>query len=162
MAELTAERLRKLLHYDPLTGTFTRLQRIGVSTAVGDVAGSIAKDGYVRIRVDGVRYYAHRLAWLHVAGSWPSLEIDHRDGHRANNRWTNLREATDALNRANQRFVRSDSKTGVIGVRPSHTTGKCTAQIKVGGAPKHLGTFTNAADASAAYWRARGELVPAA
>jgi Demerecviridae HNH endonuclease len=60
--ELTAERLRELLHYNPDTGVFTRLVSVNNYYArAGDVAGCI-RDGYLSISVDGRGYQAHRLA----------------------------------------------------------------------------------------------------
>lgn len=86
---LTVERLRELLDYDPETGVF-RWKEPRRKCRVGEVAGSLRKDGYVKIQVDGRFYQAHRLAWLCVYGVWPSA-IDHIDGNRANNAIANLR-----------------------------------------------------------------------
>jgi hypothetical protein len=70
----------------------------------GDVAGGANNgDRYRRIRVDNQLYQAHRLAWLYMTGEWPSNGIDHINGHRADNRWANLREATQSQNMANGR-----------------------------------------------------------
>jgi hypothetical protein len=74
---LTQARLRELLQYDPVTGVF----RWRAGRYIGRVAGCSA-DGnhnrYARIRVDGRMYYAHRLSWLYVHGTWPAV-IDHAD-----------------------------------------------------------------------------------
>lgn len=70
-AHLTAEFLRAILHYDPLTGVFTRRTNRGPSKA-GDVAGSICAGGYLEIGIgNGRREYGHRLAWLYTHGTLP-------------------------------------------------------------------------------------------
>lgn len=76
MVELTAERLRDLFDYDEATGVFTRRFRRG-PTSAGKPAGTKNGRGYVQIMVDGRIYMAHRLAWLHMTGSWPTNQIDH-------------------------------------------------------------------------------------
>ena len=83
---LTAERLREVLDYDPDTGVFTRKVRTASSVKVGDVAGSLNGKGYIRIRVDGRLYFAHRLAWLYVHGEWPVDQVDHINGIKNDNR----------------------------------------------------------------------------
>lgn len=81
---LTAEQLRAELDYDPATGTFTRRR-------LGGRVGKTMTDGYHRINVCGKAYYAHKLAWLHVHGVLPDMEIVHADGVRTNNAIANLR-----------------------------------------------------------------------
>lgn len=92
-SDLTAERLKQVLHYDPLTGEFTRL--------AGGSAGSVNGEGRLWIRVDTKRYLAHRLAWLYMTGIWPADQIDHRDMDRSNNAFSNLRECSYSQNKMN-------------------------------------------------------------
>lgn len=89
--ELTAGRLRELLHYNPETGTFTWIARSahGSHIRIGAIAGSSPNsNGYLQIRADGRTYKAHRLAWLYVNGEWPRADIDHKNGVRACDRRT--------------------------------------------------------------------------
>jgi hypothetical protein len=65
--------------------------------------------------IDGENYLAHRLIWRMVTGEWPTHQIDHEDRDRANNRWKNIRPATNKQNSENL-TVRSDSTSGVTGV----------------------------------------------
>lgn len=160
MTELTADRLRALLHYDYEAGVFTRRVRTGPTAPAGAVAGVINKrHGYVQIWVDGSRYYGHRLAFLYMTGAWPTDGVDHRDGVCSNNRWSNLRPATQAQNRTNQHRVRSDSRSGFLGVK-CMPNGKHRAIITVAGKQHHLGMFVTAADAHAAYLAAKPTFHP--
>src|SRR5215831_13809722 len=108
---LTAERLLQLLHYSPETGLFYWRVSKG-SVAAGTEAGTWHGNGYRKIYVDRVPYYAHRLAWLHVHGEHPTGEIDHRNRNPADNRIANLRESSHAQNMrdANRRNRRSGFK----------------------------------------------------
>ena len=93
MKTLTAAQLRELLQYDPETGVVTRLVKSSNGIKVGDVAGTADARGYILIRVDGWLHLAHRLAWLHMTCEWPKGMIDHINGVRDDNRWSNLRRA---------------------------------------------------------------------
>lgn len=112
--DLTAQRLQELLHYDPLTGLFTwRMARRKCTP--GAVAGHGQKGRYVTIKIDYVRHYAHRLAWLYMTGAWPARQVDHRNKNKQDNRWTNLRQATQKQNCENM-HDRAGTKSGVAGV----------------------------------------------
>lgn len=142
-----ATRVRELLAYDQVTGVFTWLKSNSNATRVGSVAGSINNAGYRMIKIDGVQYMAHRLAWLHVTGAWPSDEIDHRNGIHDDNRFSNLREATGPQNHRNIRKL-ATNKSGVLGV--CEKAGKWIAQIKHDGKVIHLGSFSTIEQAAEA------------
>jgi hypothetical protein len=113
MSELTQAILKSLLTYDPETGVFTWRVSRGTRCA-GSLAGANSQ-GYIRIKLSGVQYMAHRLAWLYVNGNLPTLEIDHINRLRNDNRIENLRLATHSQNTRNAN-IRTDNKTGVRGV----------------------------------------------
>lgn len=148
---LTAARLREVLHYDPETGVFRwRMDRDRAGNAkAGDIAGRIASTGYRQIRVDNRLYKAHRLAFLYMTGEWPEQHVDHRDGDRLNNAWSNLREATPSQNGAN-RGATKRNKLGVKGVYRNHD-GKFKASICLDGEQVYLGTFDTPAEAASIY-----------
>lgn len=153
MKELTAERLRELLHYDPETGVFTRAVRTSNRTHVGDIAGTCNTLGYRSICIDS-RYFAeHRLAWLYVTGRWPVDDIDHLDGNRANNAFRNLRDVPRATNLQNQRRASRNSKTGFLGVIAYGE--KFRATISLNRTHRFLGTFDTPEEAHQAYLKAK-------
>lgn len=157
-ADLTAERLRELLDYDPETGLLTyRVDRRNGSKA-GDVAGWTAQRGIRVIEVDQKNYKAHRLAWLHVNGSWPQGDIDHINGDPADNRLVNLRDVPHLLNLQNRRKPRSGSKAGILGAQWDAARGKWKSSIRAQGKVTHLGRFDTAEEAQQAYLHAKRRL----
>jgi len=152
--DLTAEYVREILDYDPVTGVFKWKWRDDVrkrdnSRYAGKAAGSVQPDGYVKITINKRLYRAHRLAWLFVYGEWPQKDLDHRDGDRANNRIANLRPATSQENNRNV-GLRADNTTGIKGVYWRTDRGKFRAEIRTDGKHLHLGSFDTLAEAIAA------------
>lgn len=145
---ITAERLREVLSYSPDTGEFVWLVDIGTRGKKGARAGSTSGNGRRHICLDRRTYQASRLAYFFMAGSWPTKQIDHTNVSSADNRWVNLRPATSTQNQAN-RLTQRNNQLGTKGVR--RLRNKYTAQIRVAGQLKHLGTFASAAEAHAAY-----------
>jgi hypothetical protein len=148
-SEITRARLREVLDYGPEAGIFRWKMRLSDNTHVGDVAGSMSSRGYIQIRIDGVLYSAHRLAYLYVHGYLPK-EVDHRNTVRSDNRIDNLRASTRSQNTANS-GVRSDNTSGYKGVSKDKRSGKWWAHIKVNGKHFSLGRFTDIKDAAVAY-----------
>lgn len=154
-AELMVEHVRELLDYDPTSGTFRRRISRG-RTHVGAIAGSVRRDGYLEIQIDGKKYMAHRVAWLMVYGTWPSCEIDHRDGVKTNNSIVNLRECTRAENNQNRLHARRNNASQLLGV--SRHGDKWQAAITCNRKRTHLGTFESPYDAHVAYVAAKVRL----
>ena len=101
---LTATRLRDLLTYNPRTGVF-RWKVARSSRSGGDIAGAIDRRSMDRlIRIDGRLYFAGRLAWLYMKGTWPKQSINCINGDRSDIRWANLREMTSLSNRHQDPF----------------------------------------------------------
>ncbi len=155
--ELTAERLREILDYDPATGVFTHRTTCHSAVKLGSVAGWVSSHGYRLIGVDGPRYYAGRLAYLWVTGEWPSGEIDHINRLRDDNRWSNLRDVSPSENKRNCKRPRIHDLP--IGVTAEGD--KFKAQIRVNRKICHLGMFQTPEAASAAYQYALQALMPA-
>lgn len=76
--KLDQARLKELLHYDPISGVWTwRVSNTRVRA--GDRAGTVVAQGYRKIKLDGKKYFEHRLAWLYVLGRWPAKGLDHKN-----------------------------------------------------------------------------------
>jgi HNH endonuclease len=146
------EGLRDVLEYNPETGEFFwKISGHGISA--GDSAGSIYGNGYRYIQINGLDYRAGRLAWYFVTGEDPADFIDHKDGIRDNNRFLNLRKATNSQNQANRGAPRNNT-SGFKGVSWQSSRGKWIAKITVNGKARNLGRYENIDDAVRAYKKA--------
>lgn len=151
---ITHEELLGRVVYNKNTGEFTRKIRTRKWKS-GQIMGGI-KDGHRRIQLDGILYYAHRLAWFFVNEKWPDEQIDHINRNRDDNRIDNLREATHAQN------TRNKKPQGVVPYKGVYLTPKCNyryrAEIKSNGKKTRLGKFESAVVAALAYDKAAKEL----
>jgi hypothetical protein len=155
---ITAEELRSILNYDPKTGKFTYSAKCARNN-IGDEAGWKNGNGYLKITVNQIKYYAHRLAWLYVTGNWPMLTVDHKNGVGIDNCWSNLRLASHSENGMNK-AAKKIYRNGTIrkGVYFHKQASKWAAQIAKDGKVSYLGLFGSAEDAHAAYVAAAGKL----
>lgn len=145
--------IKELLRYDPITGAFAWLvDRRGAMA--GDRAGTKNPSGYLEISIKGTKYRAHRLAWLFMTGQQPPECLDHINGIKDDNRWSNLREATVSQNVINSK-VSTRNKVGLKGVSlvPSQNDIWC-ARIRHEGKLIYLGCFSTPELAHAAYCEA--------
>jgi len=151
---LTQSRLKEVVNYNPETGDFIWIGH-RYKSRNGLAAGHINQRGYRQIRIDGILYKAHRLAWLYVTGKFPEHSIDHISCIKTDNRYSNLRQADHSLNNQNIKKHRSHNKTGFLGVRYRKNINKYIADIRVNGKQIYLGLFHNAIDAHNAYLEAK-------
>lgn len=141
--QLTSEYVAKRLDYNPETGIFTWKTPTAARLKSGDIAGTIHKTGYVKIILDGIPYWAHRLAWLYYYKEWPkgeAYQIDHINGNRADNRIANLRLVTNKKNARNHKMY-SHNTSGITDVCFNEQSQKWCAQIHTNGKQIHLGSF---------------------
>jgi hypothetical protein len=156
---ISQQELKENLHYDPLTGVFTWLKANSRNSKVGNIAGSL-NTGYILISINGIKYRAHRLAWLYMTGEMPKSMIDHINSVKTDNRFCNLREATNQQNLQNLQKPRADSSTGFMGVGRCNKSKKYVATITDKGKPRYLGLFTTPEEAHQAYLAAKRKLHP--
>ena len=158
--------LRQALHYDPKTGfLFWKNRPLSHFSGYGGsgcrvrtqssinrrCAGKRAmacmdKKGYPHGRINGKTFRAHRVIWALVHGEWPSLQIDHINGDKADNRIDNLRCVESYINQQNMKMS-SLNKSGCTGVRFVKSSKKWKSEISYRGKSIHIGTFDNFRDA---------------
>lgn len=147
------ELISKLLssyRYDPETGSITNI-------ATGKIKHGKTGNGYIMVNIHHngkqTNVGGHRFAWLAVYGYLPTLQVDHINGDRADNRIANLREATSQQQRFNSRVGTRKSKT-------SRYKGVCLreernkpwyAQIRKDNISHSLGYYRTEEEAAEAY-----------
>ncbi len=136
MNNITLDRLRSLLFYNPDTGEFRRLKY----ARKDGIVGWPDELGYIHIRVDYRLYLSHRLAWFYIYGYWPKNGIDHINGNTADNRLWNLREADQTHNTFNS-CLGKRNKSGCKGVSWDSSRGLWRSTIQAHGKWKQIGRF---------------------
>jgi len=116
---------------------------------MGSIAGGPSSWG-LRIMVCGTHYASHRLAWLYMTGSFPADQIDHINRNPRDNRFCNLREATQSQNQQNC-GLRRDNTTGFKGGCWRKASKKFEAYSCHKGKRKYIGLYNTALEASEAY-----------
>lgn len=122
----------------------------------GTLAGTIGKNGYHIITICNRRYLAHRILWKLITGSEPQ-EIDHINGNRLDNRFSNLRECSHRQNGFNQ-SKHVNNVSGHKGVHWDARTGQWQVQIANPNGSNHLGRFNDLQEAVQAYQEAAEKL----
>lgn len=129
MDSVKIEATKKIVAYDPKTGTFTRIASTMRSNgrpsnrSVGRVCNNKTKGGYVVVQACGKLYLAHRLAFALMGQPIPRI-VDHINGDKSDNRWENLRPANYSLNGLNRHKkigASQDLPIGVFRMKDKHT-----------------------------------------
>jgi len=156
------EYVRSVLSYDEDTGELSwkprgiehfpdeRAQKSWNSNYAGKLAGTKAKEGYIKILIHKKQHRAHRLVFAIVEGRWPDKFIDHKNGIKQDNRFKNLRECDQAHNTRNGP-LRTTSTSGLKGAHWDKSKNKWTAEIKKDYKGIFLGRFDTAEEAHRAY-----------
>ena len=116
-----------------------------------------AKDagGYHQGAIFGILYLTHRTIWALHHEKLPdlSLDIDHINGVKTDNRINNLRLVTREINLQNS-SMRCNNTSGFNGVSWLKSNKKWHSQIKADGKRIHLGLFASKKNAIAARMKA--------
>ena len=96
-------------NYDPKTGTVINMN-------TGRTIGFKTGNGYKAIAISPSKHqfnvFVHHIAFAIMEKRWPNknLVVDHINRQRDDNRWSNLREITQAENNKNRRFLTGAEK----------------------------------------------------
>jgi hypothetical protein len=167
--ELTAEIARELLTYNPDTGKLYWKERsekkyyknYKISMKKWNLRWA-GKEAFTTInyrengKINGLHggffnkdFRAHRIAWLIYYGEWPKNQIDHINQDPTDNRIENLRDVTQLENLKNQ-ALRSNNKSGYIGVHFEKSKQKYRARVQINNNRKHIGYYNTIEEAVAA------------
>lgn len=153
--DITPEELKGVLEYNPITGYFLWLGEKSFYRMRGKRAGVLQPNGYRNIQIAGRRFHEHKLAFIYMEGSAPSLPIDHKNGVKSDNRWENLRAVRHADNMHNQRRPHKNNRSGFLGVVVRPGSNRFWSKIRVDSKNIHLGVFDTAEEAHSAYLKAK-------
>lgn len=136
---ITAERLREVVDYNPVSGRFTARVSRGRAHA-GSTLGKKGYEGHLRIMIDGLYYQASHLAFLWMTGELPVAPVRHWDRDLTNNQWDNLYQASHGM--------RLHTRPGAYGYKGvTADKDKWRAKYKIDGKYKTLGKFDTPAEA---------------
>jgi len=142
--------------YDGNTGEIFYKDNIELNgSKAGKRAGHVKykpnnRGGYRIIHLHRKNYAEHRVAWLLHYGVWPTMEIDHINGVRDDNRIVNLRDVSRRINAQNKICHRQNRILGGT----SNRKGKFTATIHINSKMYYLGTYSTIEEASKVYIQA--------
>lgn len=124
---------------DPIEGTV-------ISRKTGKLVGSKHNDGHLVSAILGRQIYIHHIIWWKYYGTWPVMQLDHRDRNGVNNRIDNLFEVTHSVQMLN-RTVPSNRVTGV----QQESANSFSVRTSIEGKTKYLGSYPTLEEASAVY-----------
>lgn len=147
--------LKKYINYIPETGVFYWIVGKGNSFP-GKEINTKSSRGYLTVMINGKNYYLHRLAWFFANGCMPDGQIDHINCIKTDNRISNLRLVSAAVNMQNiKKALSSNKSTGLLGVTKLRDSEKYLSQIRIGGKKVRIGLFDSPEKAHAAYVEAK-------
>ena len=150
----TQAELLSLFKYEIETGTLFWLPRPETSKANKSFngrfahrsAGTLGKHGYLVVEIYSKPYKVHRVIWKMMTGNDPKEWIDHADQDRANNKWENLREATQPETSYNGKMSPRNT-SGFRCVSFINRFQKFRVAVQIDGKKTHLGYFSSVEEA---------------
>ena len=159
---LTFEVVREFFSYDPASGLMVWAKRPShqKTQLLGREVGSVNMYGYRQFIFRGKNLLTHRIAWLYMTGEWPQSTIDHINGDRLDNRFSNLRLGTPSIQSQNVYVGPTEGKHGYTGVSWSKRNKKWVSRIRVMDQRHELGSFDSPYEAHLAYVDAKKQMHP--
>lgn len=151
--KLTSERVRFLFDYNPASGDLLWRNPTSTRCAVGDRVGVMASNGRRYVGVDGIKYLAHRIAWLYVHGALPDANIAAKNENYDDLRLDNLYPQSFSET-ATRNQTRRTNTSGIRGVIWDKDKGKWRAEITRDYQRIMLGRFDTREEAHDAYTQA--------
>lgn len=148
--EPTQAELKRLFHYNPITGELTFKKRPGNNRFniqhSGKPAGTI-ENQRIRLKIGDYLFYASRMIYIMMNGKIPKGKIvDHKNGNSLDNRISNLRTCTYSQNSMNRK---AQGELGLKGV--TRFNGKFMSRTYKSGKCYYLGLYESAMEAGLAY-----------
>ena len=131
-------------------GTF-RYKKASGKIKVGDIAGTIRKDGYRAISVTAnEKHLAHKLIYLMANGHWPSGVLVHISGDKSDNSISNIKETSKSESCSSSTIVRKNNTSTYKGVAYDASHSCYRARVTNNGERIFLGNFPTAEEANQA------------
>ena len=148
MKELTQEILKSLVSYSPITGEFTSIDPSPQSRYRGKRIGSPHRTKkYRSLSLLGKAHKEHRVAFLYMTGKWPTMEVDHINQIKDDNRWCNLRDVSRLINAQNRSKYRNNT-SGHTGVSWNKSRNKWHVLCSANGEHVYGGLFDDKEEAA--------------
>ncbi|ELI5583697.1 HNH endonuclease [Escherichia coli] len=136
------DELRSMLRYeDSERGDLYWLPEYQADKRRSGAIGSNRTNGYRETKIQGRRYYLHRLIYWFHTGEWPEM-VDHIDRNRSNCRIDNLRKATRAENRYNCK-KNTNNTANYLGVQPESDSNGYRISIYINGKQHYIHGYKN-------------------
>ena len=149
------EVLKWLFRYDSMTGKLYRIRRSSGKVLEQERETTyVGNHGYLVVSITdseglGRKFQVHQLIYFMHSGEEPLQLIDHINGITNDNRFSNLRLATESLNQRNAKMQRNNT-SGITGVFWDRTNEKWRAQAcDISGKRKYLGVYEEKEEAAA-------------
>ena len=136
--------LLELFDYNQNTGIVTRKVVVtGSGVRSYQQVSNKTDRGYLWVQVDAKRHRLHRIIWKMVYGDFDeSMQIDHINGVRNDNRLSNLRLVTHGDNNKNCCTFKHNT-SGISGVTWHKAQRQWVSYIGLNGKRSHLGYFNH-------------------
>lgn len=152
------EELRYWFVYSPDSGDLRWKNSPGCKVRAGTRAGSPDVKGHLQTKLRGQMYYNHRIVWALVTGDDPAnMQVDHINGNKQDNRFSNLRLASHSQNGCNS-DARQNTVSGIKGITWSALHSKWRARVTHNKKVFNAGLYANKSAAAEAVRELRQSL----